>query len=123
MHRDKCLKLNQLDALISQIYFWNKTLHVSDSFSVHLKEFFTVHTAMLCHTAYLYDIYQCFSIPGINYTVPREILLELIINLNVILYLSTCHTVHIIVLIIIVSNLSNDRSKVFSKSIPPHSAI
>ena len=23
---------NQLDALISQIYFWNKTLHVSDIF-------------------------------------------------------------------------------------------
>ena len=37
---------------------------------------------------------------GINYTGPREILLELITNLNVILYLSTCHTVHIIVLIL-----------------------
>jgi len=36
--------------------------------------------------------------PGINYTGPREILLELITNLNVILYSSTCHTVHIIVL-------------------------
>ena len=36
--------------------------------------------------------------PGINYTGPREILLELITNLNVILYLSSCHTVHIIVL-------------------------
>ena len=35
--------------------------------------------------------------PGINYTGPREILLELTTNLNVILYLSTCHTVHIIV--------------------------
>jgi len=35
--------------------------------------------------------------PGINYTGPREILLELITNLNVILYLSTCHTVHVIV--------------------------
>jgi len=38
--------------------------------------------------------------PGINYTGLREILLELITNLNVILYLSTCHTVHIIVLIL-----------------------
>jgi len=38
--------------------------------------------------------------PGINYTGPRESLLELINNLNVILYLSTCHTVHIIVLIL-----------------------
>ena len=35
-----------LDALISQIYFWNKTLQVSDSSSVHHQEFFTVHTAM-----------------------------------------------------------------------------
>ena len=38
--------INQLDALISQIYFWNKTLHVSDSSSTH-QEFFTVHTAMI----------------------------------------------------------------------------
>ena len=36
---------NQLDALISQIYFCNKTLHVSDSSSVHHQEFFTLHTA------------------------------------------------------------------------------
>ena len=40
-----------MDALISQIYFWNKTLHVSDSSSVHHQEFFTVNTAMVCHTA------------------------------------------------------------------------
>jgi len=38
---------NQLDELISQIYFWNKILHVSDSSSVHHQQFFTVHTAML----------------------------------------------------------------------------
>ena len=37
----------QLDALISQISFWSKTLHVSDSSSVHHQEFFTVHTAMV----------------------------------------------------------------------------
>ena len=36
-----------LDVLISQIYFWNKTLHVSDSSSVHHQEFFTVDTAMV----------------------------------------------------------------------------
>ena len=30
--------------------------------------------------------------PVINYTGPREVLLELVTNLNVILYLSTCHT-------------------------------
>jgi len=54
--------------LISQIYFWNETLHVSDSSSVHHQEFSTVHTAI--HTGYadcllassqhnLYDIYHC----------------------------------------------------------------
>jgi len=29
------------------ILFWNENLHVSDSFSVHHQEFFTVHTAMV----------------------------------------------------------------------------
>ena len=33
--------------IISQINFWNKTPHVSDSFSVHHQEFFTVHTEMV----------------------------------------------------------------------------
>ena len=35
------------------MYFWNRTLHVSDSFSVHHKEFFTVHTAMV-HVTQVY---------------------------------------------------------------------
>jgi hypothetical protein len=44
---------NQRDAPISQIYFWNRTLHVSDSFSVHHQESSTVHTATrICHTGY-----------------------------------------------------------------------
>jgi len=43
---------NQLDALICQIYFLNKTLRVSDSSCAHHQEFFTVHTAKL------YDIYH-----------------------------------------------------------------
>jgi hypothetical protein len=43
----KFLTINQLEALISQIYSWNGTLHVSDSSSVHHQEFSTVHTAML----------------------------------------------------------------------------
>ena len=30
-----------------KIYFWNKNLNVSDSYSVHHQEFFTVHTAMV----------------------------------------------------------------------------
>ena len=34
--------------MISQIYFWNITLRVSDSSSVHHQEFVTVHTAMVC---------------------------------------------------------------------------
>ena len=29
------------------ILFWNETLHVSDSSSVHHQEYFTVHTAMV----------------------------------------------------------------------------
>jgi len=47
VHRDKFLIINKLDALISQIYFWNETLHESDSSSVHHQEFFTVHAAMV----------------------------------------------------------------------------
>jgi hypothetical protein len=38
---------NQLGALISQIYFWKETLHVSYISSVHHQELFTVHTAMV----------------------------------------------------------------------------
>ena len=30
--------------------FWNETLHVSDNSYIHHQEFFTVHTAMVCHT-------------------------------------------------------------------------
>ena len=37
---------NRRDALISQIYFWNRTLQVSDKFSVHHQESSTVYTAM-----------------------------------------------------------------------------
>jgi len=35
---------------MSQIYFLIKSLHVSDSSSVHHHEFFTVHAATVCHT-------------------------------------------------------------------------
>ena len=51
----------QLDAQITQIYFWNKTLHVSDCFSVHQQEFFTVHTAI--HTGLLTVCEQAVSKP------------------------------------------------------------
>jgi len=59
VHRDKFLYYNQLDAPVSQICSWNKTIHVSDSSSVHHQEFFTVHTAVV-HViqVYLYDIYH-----------------------------------------------------------------
>ena len=43
-----------LDAIISQIYFWNKTPHVSDSSSIHHQKFFTVHNSNgICHTGLL----------------------------------------------------------------------
>ena len=47
---------NQIDAIISQIYFWNKILHVADSSSVRHQDFFTVHTAMV------YDIQVCWQL-------------------------------------------------------------
>jgi len=38
---------------MSQIYFWNRTLYVSDSFSVHHQESSNVHTATgICHTGF-----------------------------------------------------------------------
>jgi len=43
----------------SQIYFWNRTLHVSHGFSVHHQESSTVHEAIgICHTGYTYA--DCF---------------------------------------------------------------
>jgi len=47
-----------------KIYFWIRTLHVSDGFSIQHQESSTVHTAIgICHTASsqynLYDIYHC----------------------------------------------------------------
>ena len=43
-----------MDTLIIQIYFWNETLHVSDSSCVHHQEFFTVRTVIgICHTGFL----------------------------------------------------------------------
>jgi len=55
VHCDKFLIINQLDVLISQIYFWIETLHVSDSSSVHHQEFLTVHTA----TVYVIQVCVC----------------------------------------------------------------
>ena len=37
----------------SQIYFWNRTLHVSGRFSVHHQESSTIYTVTgMCHTGY-----------------------------------------------------------------------
>jgi hypothetical protein len=44
---ERFLIVKPTNALISQIYFGNETLHVSDSSSVHHQELFTVHTAMV----------------------------------------------------------------------------
>jgi hypothetical protein len=53
VHCDIFLKDNQRDALISQMYFWNRTVHVSDGFSVHHQESSTVYTATgICHTGF-----------------------------------------------------------------------
>ena len=53
VHRGIFLRYNQRDALISQICFWNRTLHVLDSFSVHHQESNTVHTAIgVCPSGY-----------------------------------------------------------------------
>jgi hypothetical protein len=48
---------NQPDALISQMYFLNKTLHVSDSSSVHHQEFRPDPARKL--SANFHDIYHC----------------------------------------------------------------
>ena len=53
VHRDIFLQQNQRDPLISQIYFWNGTLHVSDSLSVRHQESSTVHTEIgICHRGF-----------------------------------------------------------------------
>ena len=51
----------QQEARISQIYFWNRTLRVSDSMSVHHRECSTVHTAIgIGHTGYA----DCLLVPS-----------------------------------------------------------
>jgi len=47
------LIIKPTESLIFQIYFWNRTLHVSGSISVHHQKPSTVHTAIgTCHTGY-----------------------------------------------------------------------
>ena len=48
VHRDKFLIIEPTRCTnFSKFLFWNETLHVSDSSSVHHQEFSTVHTAMV----------------------------------------------------------------------------
>ena len=47
LHRNRFILNNQPDALIIQILFCYKTLHVSGIFSAHHQEFSTVNSALL----------------------------------------------------------------------------
>jgi len=64
VHRDKFLIIKPTRCTNFSNLFWNESLHVSDSSSVHHQELFTVHTAMSYRSADslladLYDIYHC----------------------------------------------------------------
>jgi hypothetical protein len=75
VNRDKVLIIKQLDELISQIYFGNENLHVSDSSSVRHQDSAMVYVIQVCRqlastirvdpdparklSTYLYDIYHC----------------------------------------------------------------
>ena len=50
---------NQLDAIISQIYFCSKTLHVSESSSVHHQEFF--HCTQQWYMPYSFAVLILFA--------------------------------------------------------------
>jgi hypothetical protein len=47
VYRNKIFLIKPTDALISQIYFCQESLHVSDSSSAHHQEFSTVHSALV----------------------------------------------------------------------------
>jgi hypothetical protein len=54
VHRDKFLIIGPTRCTsFSKFLFWNETLHVSDSSSVHHQEFSIVNTAMGCHAGLL----------------------------------------------------------------------
>jgi len=70
VHREKFIVINQLDALISQIYFRNETLHYSESSSVHHQKFFhCTHSNGICHTVLLAACEQAVSITCMTYTI------------------------------------------------------
>ena len=47
VHRDTFLIIKRTGCTNFSNLFWNESLHVSESSSVHNQEFFTVHTAMV----------------------------------------------------------------------------
>jgi hypothetical protein len=47
VHRDKFLIIKPTRSTNFSNLFWNETLHISGSYSVHHQEFFTVHTAIV----------------------------------------------------------------------------
>jgi hypothetical protein len=56
-----CFLNNQPDALIIQILFCYKTLHVSAIFSADHQEFSSVHSALLSFMQFSYDRFQADS--------------------------------------------------------------
>ena len=55
---------SQPDALIIQILFCYKTLHVSGIFSAHRQEFSTVHSALVSFMQFFDDRFQAESVPS-----------------------------------------------------------
>ena len=54
LHHDKFLKIKPIRCTNFSNFFWNETLHVSDSSSVHHQESSTVYTTRgICHTGLL----------------------------------------------------------------------
>jgi hypothetical protein len=58
VHRDKFLIIKPTIRTNFSNLFWNETLHVSDSFTVHHQELFAVHSAVL------YVIQVCRQLPS-----------------------------------------------------------
>jgi hypothetical protein len=59
VHCDKFLVIKPARCTNFSNLFWNKTLHVSGSSSVHHQEFFTVHTAMVYVIHFCWQIVSC----------------------------------------------------------------
>jgi len=61
VHRNRFLFNNQPDALIIQILFCHKTLHVSGNFFARNQEFPTVHSALVSFMQVFYERIQAES--------------------------------------------------------------